>query len=190
MLQAAQSLDIAGLAKWVEGTALAQFVARSPWVFPTVETVHVIAIALVLGSIARVDMRLLNLYSSRRPVSEVAGELLPWTWACFAVAAAAGTLMFISAASKYVVDPPFQLKMLLLVAAGVNMLVFHFLTYRKVSEWDRGATPAGAKLAAGLSLALWIAIVVCGRLVSFSTQDQFGPPTASAAPAAGAPAKG
>jgi hypothetical protein len=179
-------MDITAAAKWVEATGLAQFVAQSPSVFPAVETVHVIAIVLVIGSIARVDLRLLNLFDNQRSVSEVAGELLPWTWGCFAVAAVAGTLMFISAAGKYVADLPFQLKMLLLLLAGANMIAFHLLTYRNVAAWDRGATPVPAKFAAGCSLVLWIAIVVCGRMVSFTTQDQFGPPSASNAPVAAA----
>jgi hypothetical protein len=92
--------------------------------------------------------------------------------------------MFISAASKYATDLPFQLKMLLLVLAGANMLVFHYLTYRDVEVWNRGQTPPAARIAAGLSLAFWIAIVTCGRLVSFTTQDDFGPPSAGAEPVA------
>jgi hypothetical protein len=92
--------------------------------------------------------------------------------------------MFLSAATKYATDLPFQLKMLLLVAAALNMLVFHFVTYRDVEVWNSGRTPRAAKVAAVLSLAFWIAIVTCGRMVSFSTQDDFGPPSASAAPSA------
>jgi hypothetical protein len=175
-------MSIITIAKSLEGLALARFIAQGPWVFPTVETIHVIAIAMVVGSIAVVDLRLLGVSWSGRPVTEVAEEVLPWTWASFVVAAIAGALMFISAASKYATDLPFQLKMLLLVLAGANMLVFHYVTYRDVEIWNHGRTPKGAKVAAGLSLVFWIAVVTCGRLVSFSTQDQFGPPSASAAP--------
>jgi hypothetical protein len=176
-------MSIVAIAKWLEGLALARFVSHAPYVFPTIETIHVIAIAMVVGSIAIVDLRLLGLSWTSRPVTEVAEEVLPWTWACFLIAALAGALMFISAASKYATDLPFQLKMLLLVFAGVNMLIFHFVPYRDVEVWNQGRTPPMAKLAAGLSLAFWIAIVTCGRLVSFTTQDEFGPPSATAAPA-------
>jgi len=176
-------MSIVAIAKWLEGLALARFVAQTPLVFPIAETIHVIAIAMVVGSIAIVDLRLLGISWASRPVAEVAEEVLPWTWACFVVAVLAGALMFISAASKYVVDLPFQLKMLLLVFAGANMLTFHLLTYRHVEAWNQGRTPSAAKIAAGLSLAFWIAIVTCGRLVSFTTQDEFGPPSATAAPA-------
>ncbi len=166
------------VAKSIEASGPARAIAQSPWAFPTIETVHVIAIALVVGSIAAVDLRLLNVAWKQRPAAHVAGELLPWTWACFLIAAVAGALMFISAASKYAADLPFQLKMLLLVLAGGNMLAFHHFTSRDVESWSSD-TPPAAKLAAALSLAFWIAIVVCGRMVSFTTQDQFGPPSAS-----------
>jgi hypothetical protein len=175
-------MSITAIAQFLQGLALARFVAQAPLVFPIVETIHVIAIALVVGSIAVVDLRLLGVSWTARPVTEVAEEVLPWTWGAFAVAAVAGALMFLSAATKYATDLPFQLKMLLLVAAALNMLVFHFVTYRDVEVWNSGRTPRAAKVAAVLSLAFWIAIVTCGRMVSFSTQDDFGPPSASAAP--------
>ncbi len=172
-------MTIETLAKQVQASGLAQAIAQSSWAFPTIETVHVLAIAMVVGSIAAVDLRLLNVAWRGRPAGEVASEILPWTWVCFTVAAIAGALMFISAASKYAVDLPFQLKMLLLVLAGANMLIFHFFGYRDVKSWT-GDTSRTAKVAAALSLAFWLGVVVCGRLVSFTTQDQFGPPTSDA----------
>jgi hypothetical protein len=180
-------MSIAAAANWLQGLAVARFVAQAPWAFPAIETVHVIAISLVVGSIAVVDLRLLGLWWRERPVVQVADELLPWTWIAFVVAAVAGGLMFISAAVKYVSDLPFQLKMLLLVLAGVNMLIFHFGAYRRVADWAEGRTPRAAKIAASLSLVFWIAVVACGRMVSFTTQDQFGPPPSASlqAPVAG-----
>lgn len=176
-------MSIAAVANWLQGLAVARFVAQAPWAFPAVETAHVIAIALVVGSITVVDLRLLGLWWRERPVVQIADELLPWTWTAFVVAAAAGGLMFISAAVKYAGDLPFQLKMLLLALAGANMLVFHYGAYRHVADWDEDRTPRAARIAAGLSLAFWIAIVACGRMVSFTTQDQFGPPPSASAEA-------
>src|SRR5882757_169974 len=178
-------MSIVSIAKWIEATGPARAIAQSTWMFPAAETVHVIAIALVVGSIAILDLRLLGVSWKSRPVTDVAGDVLPVTWACFAVAAIAGSLMFISAAVKYATDLPFQLKMLLLLLASANMLVFHHFTYSRVEDWDRDAPPPrAAKVAAGLSLAFWIAVVTCGRMVSFTTQNDFGPPpSASNAPA-------
>jgi hypothetical protein len=175
-------MSIAAMATRIEATGPARTIAHSAWMFPAAETVHVIAIALVVGSIAVVDLRLLGLSWRQRPVTDIAREALPWTWACFAIAAIAGSVMFISAAEKYVTDLPFQLKMLLLLCAAANMLIFHHFSYSGVAAWDHDApTPSAAKVAAGLSLAFWIAVIACGRMVSFTTQDAFGPPPAAAA---------
>jgi hypothetical protein len=175
------TLIIVSIAKWLQATSLAQTVSQSVWLFPAIETIHVIAIALVVGSIAVLDLRILGLSWKERSITAIAKDVLPWTWGSFLVAVIAGSLMFISAAAKYIVDLPFQLKMVLIVLAGVNMVVFHRLTYPDVAFWDKDAPPPfRAKLAAGLSLGLWIGVVVCGRMIGFTTEDQFGPSSANA----------
>jgi hypothetical protein len=169
-------MTVLSIARWLQDTMLAHMISQSTWGFPIVESIHVVAIALVVGSIAVLDLRILGLSWKERSVTAIAKDVLPWTWGSFAVAVVAGSLMFVSAAAKYIVDLPFQLKMGLIVLAGVNMLVFHRFTYPSVDFWDKDLPPPfRAKLAAGLSLALWIGVVTCGRLVSFSIEDQFGP---------------
>ena len=157
--------------KWFETSQVGASVSRSPWMFPAIETVHVIAIALVVGSIAVLDLRLLDRSWRIRAVTELTLDVLPWTWSSFSIAVATGFLMFTSAATKYAHDIPFRLKMVLLVLAGVNMIVFHRFTYRTVVSWDQDTpTPRAAKIAGGLSLLFWIGIVACGRWVGFTTQ--------------------
>src|SRR5258708_12842734 len=173
-------MSIVSIAKWIEATGPARAIAQSTWMFPAAETAHVIAIALVVGSIAVLDLRLLGVSWKSRPVTDVARDVLPVTWACFGVAAIAGSLMFISAAVKYATDLPFQLKMLLLLFAGANMLIFHHFTYSRRANWDHNPPPPRPpKAPASLSLIFWIAVVTCGRMVSFTTQAAFGPPSAS-----------
>jgi hypothetical protein len=155
---------------WLEGLDYSSVIRTSEWLFPTIETVHVLALTIVAGSIAMLDLRLLGITSRDRPVSQVAADILPWTWTGFSLAALSGFLMFSSAATKYFGDVPFRLKMLLLVIAGLNMAAFHGLTYRRVAEWDAAVKlPLAARLAGGLSLLLWIGIVFCGRWVGFTT---------------------
>jgi hypothetical protein len=162
---------LAGLWKWIETGAVGQAVSQSTWLFPAVETVHVIALSLVVGSIAVLDFRLLDRSWRSRAVSELTLDVLPWTWGSFAVAASSGLLMFSSAATKYAADLSFRLKMAFLLMAGLNMLAFHLFTYRRVRDWDTGApTPLPAKIAGGLSLTFWIGVVACGRWVGFTTQ--------------------
>ena len=137
--------------------------------FPTIETVHVFALVLVVGTIMTVDLRLLGIANKDRPFSEVASEMLPWTWAAFAIAALAGMLMFSSKALTYYGNIPFRLKMICLLLAGINMVMFHWLGTRHLEAWDRGRPPRAAKLAGGASLLLWVTIVAAGRWVGFTT---------------------
>ena len=126
------------------------------------------AITLVVGSIAVVDLRLLGLASRRRAVTRLTGEVLPITWLAFVVAVITGLALFSSNAVKYSHNTFFLAKMALLVLAGLNMIVFHFITSRDIQRWDESpAVPAGVRLAGAFSLALWIAVVVCGRWIGF-----------------------
>ena len=151
----------------VQATSWATAIAESDLLFPTLETVHVLALALVFGSISILDLRLLGRYP-HRGVRDLSAEVLPWTWIAFVAAVVSGGLMFISAAVKYAYMPQFQFKLLLIALAGINMLVFHFRTYRGVDAWDRApVTPPLARAAATLSLVFWIGVVTLGRWIGF-----------------------
>lgn len=144
-------------------------IRESRWLFPTIETAHVLAIGMVVGSITMLDLRLLNLASRDRAVHEVHEELLPWTWVSFACAAITGSLMFSSDAVKYYGNLQFRTKILLLALLGLNAAAFELGVYRGVAKWDRGRIPVAAKLAGGVSLVFWICVVTLGRWIGFTT---------------------
>ena len=153
---------------WLESTAPAIAISESSWLFPGIESVHVLAITLVVGSITMVDLRLLDANLRDRPVGELIDEILPWTWTSFAVAVCSGVLLFSSNATHYWGTVPFRAKMLLLVLAGVNMTVFHATLHRSVDVWGRQPrTPRAAKISGGVSLGLWIGVVTLGRWIGF-----------------------
>jgi hypothetical protein len=153
----------------LETQPFAMAIKEGEWQFPTVETIHVIALTLVVGSIAMVDLRLLGIAHRKRSVTELAGEVLPWTWACFAVAVTAGFLLFSSNAVAYSQNLFFRIKMVLLLLAGFNMAVFHFGAYRTAHAWgDDAPTPLPARIAGLLSLGFWIGVVACGRWIGFT----------------------
>jgi hypothetical protein len=163
-------MDLAGIALWVENGAMGTAIRESSWLFPTIETVHVIAIVTVVGTITMLDLRLLGLASRTRSVTDVMSEILPWTWSSFVIAAISGSLLFSSKALEYYKDGPFRAKMLLLVVAGINMGIFERLTKKGIADWDEEeSTPWAAKIAGGTSLLLWVAIVACGRWIGFTT---------------------
>jgi len=154
---------------WLENTAPAQFVSTSTWAFPTIETVHVLVLVIVVGSIAIVDLRLLGVASNHRKVTALSNDVLPVTWTAFVLALITGSLLFSSKATHYLDNWPFRLKMALLLAAGINMLLFHLITWRDVEGWDHlKVTPRSARLAGFLSLVFWIGVVVFGRWIGFT----------------------
>jgi hypothetical protein len=155
--------------EWLQNLPFPTLIRESDWLFPTIETLHVLALVLVVGSISMVDLRLLGLANRARSVSEVMAQSLPWTWVAFVVAALAGSLLFSSKAVTYYSDLPFRIKMLCLALAGINMAFFHRFTHRRLGTSDAGAPPAAARIAGGVSLLLWIVIVGAGRWIGFTT---------------------
>jgi hypothetical protein len=154
---------------WPISSAMRGETPGSDWLFPIVETLHVMAFTLVVGSIAMVDLRLLGLASRDNSISRLSNEVLPWTWIAWSLAALFGSLMFIAKAHVYAGNLQFRLKFVCMALAAANMLVFHFSTFRHVTSWDMGELPIRAKVAGALSLLLWIGVVFFGRWTGFTT---------------------
>jgi hypothetical protein len=161
-------MNLLAMMTWLEHRPFAIAIAESTWLFPIVETVHVLALTVVVGSVGMMDLRLLGVGSKDRAASEVISSSLPWAWSAFAVAFVAGSMLFSSKAATYYVNLPFRIKMLCLALAAVNMLVFHFYTARGMAAWDRGTPPRAARFAAACSLTLWVVIVAAGRWIGFT----------------------
>ena len=159
------------LTSYFENSALADSIRENDLLFPFIESVHVVAICLVVGSILAVDLRLLGLASVNRPVSRVTGGILPLTWGASVVALTSGGLLFISNATKYLGNGFFVAKMFLIGAAGLNMVMFYMIGARNLSRWENDARlPLPARLAGGVSILLWIAVVTCGRWIGFTME--------------------
>jgi len=153
--------------KWidVENWPISWEIGGTSW-FPFLESIHVIAAAMVLGSILMVDLRLLGFAATRYPITTLSKELVPWSWGAFAVATITGVGMFITRAASHVVNPAFQWKIVLLVLAGVNMAYFHFRVYKQINQWDTlVTTPMQLKFFGGMSLFLWSGVMLAGRWV-------------------------
>ena len=176
-------MDISAWLKNLEGTALASGIRDSLYLFPFLESVHVMALSVVFGTIMIVDLRLLGVASRHRPFARLSSELLRITWGAFAVAALTGTLMFMTNARVYAGNTSFRLKMVLLALAGINMAVFHLTAGRTVVRWDKERfAPRSGRATAAVSLTLWVAIIFAGRVIGFTTT---GAQAKEAAPPAG-----
>jgi hypothetical protein len=163
-------MDIVAFLRSLEASGLATRIRDSLWLFPLIESTHVIGLTLVFGTIAIIDLRLLGIASTQRSFKRMASDILKWTWAAFALTALTGSLMFITNARVYYHNFFFRTKMSLLLLSGINMLVFELTAGRTIHRWDkaRSAPPAG-KVVAALSLAIWISIIFMGRLIGFTT---------------------
>lgn len=149
----------------IENWPISWEIGGTAW-FPFLESIHVIAAALVVGSILMVDLRLLGLAAKRYSITTLSRELVPWSVGAFVVATITGLGMFITRAASHVVNPAFQWKILLLLLAGVNMAYFHFRVYKQVEQWNSNvATPIQVRVIGGLSLFLWSGIMLSGRWV-------------------------
>jgi uncharacterized membrane protein len=156
---------------YFEDSALADNIRENDNLFPLIESIHVVALCLVVGSIFMLDLRLLGLASTNRPVGRLTNAVLPVTWGAFAVAVITGFLMFMSNATKYLANGFFVAKMCLLVVAGLNMIVFHMISARDLPQWEKQASPPlRARLAGAFSILFWISIVACGRWIGFTMQ--------------------
>jgi hypothetical protein len=155
--------------QWLYDSPMGTAIRESGSLFPWIESIHVLSITLVVGSIAVVDLRLLGIASKGRAVSRLSEEVLPLTWMGFIVAVITGLLLFVSNAVKYSHNPYFIAKMLLLILAGVNMLVFQFITTRGIEAWDESpSVPTAVRVAGAFSLLFWLAIITCGRWIGFT----------------------
>jgi hypothetical protein len=159
----------ADLISYLENSSLADNIRENDLLFPLIESVHVVAICLVVGSILAVDLRLLGFASLNRPISRVTAGILPLTWGAFVVAVASGGLLFISNATKYLGNGFFVAKLCLIAVAGLNMAIFHFIGAKDLPRWENDRRPPlPARLAGGVSIVLWIAVVACGRWIGFT----------------------
>jgi len=163
-------VNIAAFLKALEATGLATKIRDSLFIFPLLEATHVIGLALVFGTIAIIDLRLIGLASSQRSFKRMYSDILKWTWTAFVLTGLTGALMFITNATVYYHNFYFRTKMLLLVLAGINMGVFELTLGRKVDSWDKApSVPPLGRVVGVLSIALWIAVIFMGRLIGFTT---------------------
>ena len=155
----------------LEASGLGQAMRQWLWLYPAVETLHIVGIGLLFGSIAILDLRLLG-FSRKIGVKVLARHVLPWTAASFLLIVPSGFLMFSAHATDFIQSPVFALKMSLILAAGLNAALFHAIVFPSVEVWDseemrKLAPPPSARVSAAVSLAIWISVIACGRLLAY-----------------------
>jgi hypothetical protein len=152
---------------WIETSAAAGAMRHWLWLYPVVEIVHIVGFVVLVGAAVMFDLRLLGL-SRVLPVAAMARHHLPWARAALLLVVPSGLLMFAAHATEFAANPAFRLKLILLVAAGLNALLFHRGAFRTVTTWEGGpAVPRAARAAAVVSLVLWVGVIAAGRLLAY-----------------------
>ena len=155
--------------EWLAQTPWSIALHESQYMWPFTESLHVLTLTLFVGSAIMLDLRLLGVGFRTVPVTEFTSRLLPWTRRGFAVMVTTGAMLFYATPVGYYQSIFFRIKVILLIAAGINVFVFHTRTQRSVSAWDLDATPPrAARVAAVVSLVAWAGVVISGRLIAYN----------------------
>ena len=162
------AVALLALWQWLVSAPASALIRESRWLFPVIETLHVVGLVLFLGLTVMLDLRLIGLSWRAVRVSEMVGGLLPWAAVGAALAVVSGMLVYMSDPPHYLANLFFRFKAVVIVLAVLNSWWFHAGPYQRVREWDLDPVPpAAARVAGYLSLALWATVAVCGRLIPY-----------------------
>jgi hypothetical protein len=165
-------VSILSFLQWMAATPWSVALHESLYMWPLVESTHVLSLTLFVGTTVMVDLRLLGVAFTDTPASAFTGRLLPWTRVGFIVMATTGVLLFYATPVRNYQNVFFRLKMILFVIAGLNVWLFHSRVHRRVADWDRDVVPPrAARVAAVVSLVAWSSVVVAGRLIAYNWFD-------------------
>jgi hypothetical protein len=153
---------------WIDQTPLSQAIQVTNWVVPAVQTVHILAIAIVASSALMIDLRLIGMFWADRPMKDVSSRFLPFVWWPLLILFATGAIMVIGEPARSLKNPAFQVKMMLLVAALIVTGLIQSFQRRNAGFGDLSRGPrAAAVTVAIVSLLLWSAIIFAGRWIAY-----------------------
>jgi hypothetical protein len=152
--------------EWLQETDLGHFVAETLWAYPTLETMHTIGMALLIGSLGLIDLRVLG-FKPELPILETQ-KLLPLAWLGFTLNAISGALLFTSDAVMFYSSYTFRLKILLIVLGGINAALLGRTVFQEAVAGVPVAPTVGVKWIAGTSLVFWFGAIIAGRLIAYT----------------------
>ena len=151
--------------QWCDATTVSGWIRESRWIFPLIETFHILALTVLFGTVLAIDLRLMGAGLKSQPVSAIARHLGPWMRGSLAVILVSGVLLFLSEAMKCYGNDAFRFKMVaLLLALGFQFTVFAYVTS---PAGEVRVRPIGRKAVALVSMALWLGVGIGGRAIGF-----------------------
>lgn len=148
----------------IQHSAAGHYIRESAWLYPWLNTLHVVGMALLLGAVAVLDLRLVGLFRAGRP-ADAAAITLPLAKLGFALAVPTGLGLFIAEANGVVTNWVFLVKFAAIAVALANIAIFHRGRFRDIERWSR--IPAAARAAAAVSLLAWLIAAICGRYAAY-----------------------
>jgi len=151
---------------WIDGTAASAFMSQSWWAWRAAESLHFIGLSLLIGTVGMFDLRLMGLVK-KVPLTAL-HRLVPWGVFGYCINVCTGILFFSGFPDQYMYNPSFQIKMLFMGMAGINVLFFYLVVYGKIKALDlEGPPPRAAKVIGLVSLLCWMVVITGGRLITF-----------------------
>jgi hypothetical protein len=154
---------LAAIGDWVAATSFADWAVSNPYAYPVANTVHVLALVLLLGGIGLVDLRVMGMFRTL-PLQPLSRALVPIAATGVLILAASGSILFAADAEALARQDTFRLKLILIAIALANVALFRLRYGAVVTD----PPPAGARLLALASLLLWTSVAICGRMIAYS----------------------
>jgi hypothetical protein len=172
-LERFMAMSLHAFSHWLSETQLSLTIQNVAWIIPTVQTVHILSIAIVISSVFMVDLRLLNVIGRSQPTAAYTSRFLPWIWCTLVVLLASGSILIIGEPGRSLENPAFQLKMTLLLIAMAVTFVLHRPIGREPAYWElTGGHKASARVIAVVSLLVWVGIIFCGRWIAYMSVNE------------------
>jgi hypothetical protein len=155
--------------QWIQNSAVGTGIRESVYIFPLIEATHVIGLAISVGTIALVDLRLIGAALTKEPVTDVIEQLQPWTLWGFTVQFISGMFLFWSEAARLYPSYSYRAKFVFIALLGINALLFHTTIYKSADEWNNDAvTPFRARMAGWIGISFWAAVIFFGRWTAYN----------------------
>jgi uncharacterized membrane protein SirB2 len=160
--------EVAKFCDWLSGTPISLTLQTVQWIIPAVQSIHILAIAIVMSSVVMVDLRLMGLMGHTQSISGLTRRFIPWVWWSLLVLLLSGAVLITAEPRRDILNPVFQAKMILIVAAIIVTAIFQETVRRNMEFWDLSPSRrSGAWATAIISLVIWTAIVGCGRWIAY-----------------------
>lgn len=165
-------MSLRWFADWLDTHAWSTALHESLYMYPLIETTHVLALTLFVGTLAVVDLRMLGYAYRTTPISTISQNILPWTMVGFVIMIVTGVLLFYAIPVRTYHSVWFRIKLIAIVLAGINALHYHFRVSRNQILWDTTPKPPrSVRMAAATSIILWVVVIFTGRMIAYNWFD-------------------